>query len=61
MLDNNPGTSQIVANGNHVYQQHTDGSIWRFDGPPCSGTSCPGWSRLDNNPNATSIAGGGFN
>jgi hypothetical protein len=23
--------------------------IWRYVGPPCSGTSCPGWQRLDNN------------
>ena len=23
--------------------------IWRFTGVPCSGASCPGWQRLDNN------------
>jgi hypothetical protein len=44
-----------------IYQRHSDGSIWRFVGPPCSGTSCPAWSHLDNNPSATSMAAGGFN
>jgi hypothetical protein len=44
-----------------IYQRHRDGSIWRFVGPPCSGTSCPAWSHLDNNPSATSMAAGGFN
>jgi hypothetical protein len=27
----------------------TDDTIWRYTGTPCSGSSCPGWTRLDNN------------
>ena len=26
------------------------GDIYRYVGPPCAGSSCPGWQRLDNNP-----------
>lgn len=37
----------------------TNGSIWRFTGTPCSGSSCPGWQRLDNNPASVRIAAGG--
>ena len=33
--------------------------IWRYTGPPCSGESCPGWQRLDNNPKTVAIAAAG--
>ena len=32
-----------------LYQLHKDGKIWRYTGPPCNGSSCPGWQMLDNN------------
>jgi subtilisin family serine protease len=35
------------------------GAIWRFTGVACSGESCPGWSRLDNNQRTVQIAAGG--
>jgi hypothetical protein len=35
---------------------HSDGSIWRSTGTACSGASCPGWTKLDNNPAARAIA-----
>jgi len=33
--------------------------IWRYTGPACSGESCPGWQRLDNNPKTVAIAAAG--
>jgi CubicO group peptidase (beta-lactamase class C family) len=33
-------------------------AIWRHTGTPCSGDSCPGWIRLDNNPRTVSVAAG---
>ncbi|GLI39950.1 hypothetical protein KI811_01790 [Geobacter hydrogenophilus] len=30
-------------------------AIWRYTGTPCSGDSCPGWIRLDNNPHTVAI------
>src|SRR5207253_1221213 len=38
-----------------------DVTIWRFTGTPCSGTSCPGWQRLDNNTKTARIAASGGN
>ncbi|HKG13944.1 MAG TPA: hypothetical protein VKB12_11410 [Pyrinomonadaceae bacterium] len=38
-----------------LYQLHDTGEIWLFTGAPCSGGSCPGWLRLDNNPNSRAI------
>ncbi|HSX59670.1 MAG TPA: hypothetical protein VLF18_05685 [Tahibacter sp.] len=32
------------------------GAIWRGTGAACSGESCPGWQRLDNNIRTTDIA-----
>jgi hypothetical protein len=37
----------------------TTGAIWRYTGTPCSGNSCPGWQRLDNNPKTVAIVAGG--
>jgi hypothetical protein len=37
------------------------GSIWRFTGTPCSGNSCPGWQRLDDNGASVRIAAGAGN
>ena len=35
------------------------GSIWSFTGTACSGTSCPGWQRLDDNGASVRLASGG--
>ncbi len=48
-----------MAWGQELYQTHTDGSIWKSTGIPCSRGSCPGWIELDNNPNMYMIAAGG--
>lgn len=32
-----------------------DVTIWRSTGTPCTGSSCPGWSELDNNTKTVSI------
>ena len=34
------------------------GSIWKYTGTPCSGNSCPGWQKLDNNAATVRIAAG---
>ncbi|GLS19614.1 hypothetical protein GCM10007874_26310 [Labrys miyagiensis] len=34
------------------------GAIWRYTNVPCTGESCPGWQRLDNNPRTVSIVAG---
>ena len=33
--------------------------IWRYTGTPCSGDSCPGWQRWDNNSRSVAIASDG--
>ena len=66
-LDNNPYTAIISAAGTRlfqlhtdsVYQLHNDGWAWRYIGPSCSGDSCPGWQRLDNNKKTVAIAAAG--
>jgi hypothetical protein len=35
------------------------GSIWRYTGTPCSGNSCPGWQKFDNNAATARIAASG--
>ncbi|HKS98971.1 MAG TPA: G1 family glutamic endopeptidase [Rugosimonospora sp.] len=41
-----------------VFQLHSDGTIWASTGAGCSGSSCPGWFLLDNNPATVQIAAG---
>jgi hypothetical protein len=55
MMDNNPRTRELTAAGGILYQLHDNGAIWRSDGRPCAGDSCPGWQRLDNNPRTVAI------
>ncbi|MGQ5523932.1 M12 family metallo-peptidase [Chitinimonas sp. PSY-7] len=38
--------------------RNPSGAIWRYTGTPCSGDSCPGWQRLDNNTRTVSVAAG---
>ena len=40
----------------HDARAHRSGAI---PAPPCSGESCPGWQRLDNNPKTVAIAAAG--
>ncbi len=35
------------------------GSIWKYTGTPCSGNSCPGWQKFDNNNATVRIAAAG--
>jgi hypothetical protein len=34
-------------------------AIWQYTGTPCTGESCPGWLRLDNNTKTIAIASAG--
>lgn len=64
-LDNNRATKAITARmlrdqqgyytGAELYQLHNDGSIWVYTGPPCTSSSCPGWSLVDDNRATTNI------
>jgi hypothetical protein len=38
-----------------LYVARDGAAIWRHTGTPCTGDSCPGWQRLDNNPKTASI------
>jgi hypothetical protein len=46
---------QLALRIHLLYQLHTDGTIWRYTGAPCSGNACLAWQMLDNNPAATAI------
>jgi hypothetical protein len=50
LLDNNPASVNIVADGNDLYQLHNNGRIWKFTGTPLTG-----WQELDNNPVTVNI------
>jgi hypothetical protein len=73
-VDRNPRTGLIATAETHsmsggdplfqlhtdpVYQLHKDGWIWRYTGTECDKAFCPGWQRLDNNPNSVEIAASG--
>ena len=57
MLDNNANTTEIVASTNGLLQRHANGVVWRFTGTVCSGSSCPGWTPIENFSNTKSIVG----
>lgn len=54
----------VGARGRGVWRIGVDvenrwaGAIWRHTGTACSGDSCPGWRRLDNNIKTVDIAAG---
>lgn len=54
------GTAVTVA-GFRTPQGSDIGSIWRSTGAPCTGNSCPGWQRFDNNGASVRIAAGAGN
>ena len=56
----NLGTTSSTSGGS-LYQLHKTGLIWKYTGTPCSGNSCPGWQKLDNNPATVAIAASGNN
>ena len=56
LLDNNPASIDIVADGNNLYQLHSNGRIWKYTGTPLTG-----WQELDNNPATKMIAASGGN
>lgn len=56
-IGDNTNTMQITA-GNGMYQLQSNGSVWQYDGTPCSGVNCNGWLELDFNPAIASIIAG---
>jgi hypothetical protein len=67
MLDDNTRTTQIASGGGQLnqlhdgllYQLHKDGSIWRYTGAGCQGSSCPGWQMLDDNTRTVAVTAAG--
>ncbi|WP_280187110.1 MULTISPECIES: hypothetical protein [Nocardia] len=57
LLDNNPATVALAADGANLYQLHTTGWIFKYTGTPMTG-----WQVLDKNPATKNIvaAGGNF-
>jgi hypothetical protein len=64
-LGNARSNLYIGARGRGVWRIGIDqenrwaGAIWRATGSACSGESCPGWQRLDNNIRTVGIVAGG--
>ena len=58
-LDYNLTTTAIATADGQLYQLHSNGSIWRYTGQPCSGIYCDGWQMLDNNAQSKALATGG--
>jgi hypothetical protein len=56
LLDANPATRMLAAEGRNLYQLHSDGKIWRFTGTPLRG-----WELIDNNPASVRIVAAGGN
>ncbi len=53
------GGAGLRVFSNTVFIGEQGASIWRHTGVPCSGESCPGWQRIDNNPKTWSIVTAG--
>jgi hypothetical protein len=51
-----PTAAGLRVYSSTIFVGEEGASIWRYTGTPCSGDSCPGWQRLDNNPKTVAIA-----
>ncbi|KAI5456647.1 hypothetical protein BGZ63DRAFT_428764 [Mariannaea sp. PMI_226] len=51
-IDHNPLTVQLAYGGGQLYQRHSNGQLWKFNGPHAS----PRWTRLSGNDSLLSIA-----
>jgi len=54
--------ANATVGGAGIFEMHWDGSIWIYDGSPCTDNNydlnCPGWIQLDGNANSRSLAVG---
>jgi len=50
-----------VAGAGNLYELLNNGHIGKWPGPTCSGSSCPGWTLLDNNALGAAIVAWGNN
>ena len=50
-----PAATGIGVYSSAVFVARDGAAIWRYTGIPCSGNSCPGWQRFDNNPRTVAI------
>jgi hypothetical protein len=54
-----PAVSGLSTFSTALFVGAQGNTIWSYTGTPCSGTSCPGWEQLDDNPTTVALAGGG--
>jgi hypothetical protein len=57
-IDRNGATVEIAVgvDEDHLFQRHSDGTIWRWDGySRCNVDACPGWQLIDRNPSTVDI------
>ncbi len=45
----------FVVGAAGLLEQRDDNSLWLYTGPPCTGSSCPGWRQIDGNPNTLDV------
>ncbi len=57
-IDRNSRSTALTASSDNIYQLHSTGSIWRWDGRPCADGSCPSWTKIDQNSEAIAISAG---
>ena len=54
-----PAVSGLSVFSGALFVGGVGATIWSYTGTPCSGSSCPGWQQLDNNPATVAIVSGG--
>jgi hypothetical protein len=53
-------TQETPDVGGTLFQRHSDGAIWKYDGKgKCTADACPGWRQIDHNPNTADIVTAG--
>ncbi|MBE9080483.1 hypothetical protein IQ241_24915 [Romeria aff. gracilis LEGE 07310] len=55
-IDRNIRSISVAASATQIFQLHTTGAIWRWEGRPCFDGACPHWQQIDNNRQAVAIA-----
>lgn len=58
-IDRNARTMALAGSPHGLFQLHSNGEIWRWQGRPCLQGRCLSWERLDRNRQTVAIASGG--
>ena len=54
-----PSATGMRVFSSMLFVARNGAATWRYTGTPCSGDSCPGWQRLDNNSKTVAISAAG--